>query len=87
MSALVTDQFRILNRSNFVESFFDDKNSYYVTVGLPNPSITGFGRTTTWNTNPPAPIDNFQYTSHSGDVMMFGKKVSSSNVKRLIRRY
>ncbi len=86
MSALVTDQFRILNASNFVESFFDDKNSYYVTVGLPNPSITGFGRTTTWNTNPPAPIDNFQYTSHSGDVMMFGKKVSSSNVKRLIRR-
>ena len=86
MSALVTDQFRILNASNFVESFFDDKNSYYVTVGLPNPAITGFGRTTTWNTNPPAPIDNFQYTSHSGDVMMFGKKVSSSNVKRLIRR-
>tara|TARA_B100000085_G_scaffold102490_1_gene93267 strand:+ start:10553 stop:12115 length:1563 start_codon:yes stop_codon:yes gene_type:complete len=87
MSALVTDQFRILNASNFVESFFDDKNSYYVTVGLPNPAITGFGRTTTWNTNPPAPIDNFQYTSHSGDVMMFGKKVSSSNVKRLIKRY
>ena len=87
MSALVTDQFRILNASNFVESFFDDKNSYYVTVGLPNPSLTGFGRTTTWNTNPPAPIDNFQYTSHSGDVMMFGKKVSSSNVKRLIKRY
>ena len=86
MSALVTDQFRILNASNFVESFFDDKNSYYVTVGLPNPAITGFGRTTTWNTSPPAPIDNFQYTSHSGDVMMFGKKVSSSNVKRLIRR-
>jgi len=86
MSALVTDQFRILNASNFVESFFDDKNSYYITLGLPNPTIDGFGRSSTWNTNTPAPIDNLQYTSHSGDVTMFGKKVSSSNVRRLIRR-
>ena len=86
MSALVTDQFRILNASNFVESFSDDKNSYYITLGLPNPTAVGFGRSSTWNTNPPAPIDNLQYNSHAGDVMMFGKKVSSSNIRRLIRR-
>ena len=86
MSALVTDKFRILNASNFVESFSDDKNSYYVTVGLPNPTVVGYGRSTTWNTNPPAPIDNFQYVSHTGDTMMFGKKVPASNVRRLIRR-
>ena len=86
MSALVTDQFRILNASNFIESFSNDKNSYYITVGLPNPAITGFGRTSDWNVNPPAPIDNFQYVSHSGDITMFGKKVSSNNVRRLIRR-
>ena len=53
MSALVTDQFRILNASNFVESFSDDKNSYYITVGLPNPTVVGYGRSNTWNTNPP----------------------------------
>ena len=86
MSALVTDQFRILNASNFVESFSDDKNSYYITLGLPNPTAVGFGRSSTWNTDPPAPIDNLQYNSHAGDVMMFGKKVSSSNIRRLIRR-
>ena len=57
MSALVTDQFRILNASNFVEYFSDEKNSYYITVGLPNPTIVGYGRSNTWNTNPPAPID------------------------------
>ncbi len=86
MSALVTDQFRILNANNFVDSFFDDKNSYYVTVGLPNPNILGYGRSTTWNTNPPAPIDSFSYVSHTGDTVMFGKKVPASNVRRLIRR-
>ena len=86
MSALVTDQFRILNASNFVESFSDEKNSYYITVGLPNPTIVGYGRSNTWNTNPPAPIDNLDYNSHSGDVAMFGRRVTGSNVRRLVRR-
>tara|TARA_A100001234_G_scaffold161434_1_gene142664 strand:+ start:12730 stop:14289 length:1560 start_codon:yes stop_codon:yes gene_type:complete len=86
MSALVTDQFRILNASNFVESVENSSNSYYITVGLPNPTIVGYGRSNTWNTNPPAPIDNLDYNSHVGDVVLYGKKVSSSNVRRLVRR-
>ena len=86
MSALVTDQFRILNAGNFVESVENSSNSYYITVGLPNPTIVGYGRSNTWNTNPPAPIDNLAYTKHSGDVVLYGKKVSSSNVRRLVRR-
>ena len=45
MSAIVTDQFRILNASNFVESVENSSNSYYITVGLPNPTIVGYGRT------------------------------------------
>ena len=49
MSALVTDQFRILNANNFVESIEADGNSYYVQVGLPNPVGTTFGRDQTWN--------------------------------------
>ena len=52
MPALVTDQFRILNASNFVESVEGSANSYYITVSLPNPAVAGFGRTTTWNTLP-----------------------------------
>ena len=86
MSALVTDQFRILNASNFVESVEDSSNSYYITVGLPNPTIVGYGRSNTWNTNPPAPIDSLGYRKHSGDTVLYGKKVSSSNVRRLVRR-
>ena len=34
MPAVVTDQFRIFNANNFVDSLFDASNSYYVFLGL-----------------------------------------------------
>jgi hypothetical protein len=86
MSAIVTDQFRILNTNNFIESAENDSNSYYIFLSLPNPTQVGFGRTTSWNTNVPNPTDNFSYQSHVGDTMLFGKKVTSANIKRVIRR-
>jgi hypothetical protein len=86
MSALVTDQFRIFNANNFIESIENSANSYYVYVGLPNPSAVGFGRSDNWDTNTPSPIDNFDYEYHYKDNMMFGKKISASNVRRLVRR-
>ena len=90
MSAIVTDQFRILNANNFVESVENTNNSYYVFVGLSNPtgagSLVGYGRSANWNSNTPSPIDSFAYRSHTSDTMMFGKKVSSANIRRIIRR-
>ena len=90
MSAIVTDQFRILNANNFVESVEDTNNSYYVFLGLSNPDgipgLVGYGRSSDWNTVTPSPTDSFAYLRHSGDTMMFGKKVSSANIRRLIRR-
>jgi len=86
MSAIVTDQFRILNASNFIDSVESSSNSYYIFLGLPNPSFIGFGRTDTWNTSPPAPTDNFAYNKHTGDTMMFGQKISPANIRRIIRR-
>ena len=90
MSAIVTDQFRILNANNFVESVENTNNSYYVFVGLANPqgadTVVGYGRSGNWNSNTPAPTDSFSYRAHSGDTMMFGKKVSSANIRRIIRR-
>jgi hypothetical protein len=44
MSAIVTDQFRVSNAKNFVDSVLDPQNSHYVFLSLPNPSIVGFGR-------------------------------------------
>ena len=87
MAAIVTDQFRILNANNFVETVDDSTNSYYITLGLANPALAvGFGRTTSWNTDTPNPVDNFNYINHSGDTTIFGKKVTSANIRRLITR-
>jgi len=90
MSAIVTDQFRILNANNFVESVENTNNSYYVYVGLPNPkgagTLVGYGRSGDWDTDTPSPTDSFSYRLHSGDTMMYGKKVSSANIRRIIRR-
>ena len=88
MAAIVTDQFRILNANNFVETVDNSANSYYVVVGLTNPTSpsVGFGRSTTWNTNTPSPEDSFNYINHTGDTQIFGKKVTSDNVRRLITR-
>ena len=84
MSAIVTDQFRILNASNFVDSI--ESNSYYITLGLANPVAAGYGRTSDWNTNPPSPTDNLSYAAHTGDTVLFGKKITSANVRRIVRR-
>jgi hypothetical protein len=88
MSAIVTDQFRILNANNFVESVVNPANSYYVFAGLPNPEpdSVGFGRTTDWDIYIPDPTDNVQYLSHYRDTSIFGKRVTSSNIRRIIKR-
>ena len=57
MSAIVTDQFRINNAGNFLGDVNNSLNSYYVFVGLSNPSskftsVAAFGRNATdalWN--------------------------------------
>jgi hypothetical protein len=93
MPAIVTDQFRILNTNNFINSFSDDSNSYYVTLGLPNPNSPGFARDPQWD-GPnvvgtgviPNPIDNDEYLSQYRDISLFGKKITQSNIRRVVRR-
>ena len=53
MSAIITDQLRILNAKNFVSSATDSSNSYYVFIGLPN--ATEYD--SNWDKNPPSPKD------------------------------
>jgi hypothetical protein len=86
MAAIVTDQFRILNASNFIDSVTSDDDSYYVFLGLDNPAQVGFGRTTNWNTDIPNPTDNLEYSTHYKDTSLFGKKITSSNIRRIIRK-
>jgi hypothetical protein len=95
MPAFVTDQFRILNTNNFVNSIDSGTDNYYVFVGLPNPVRNGFGRNINWDYQDapdpnlavlPNPTDNFDYLPHYGDTIVYGKKIISQNVKRCIRR-
>jgi hypothetical protein len=86
MAAIVTDQFRIINASNFINSVTGGNDSYYVFLGLDNPAQIGFGRTTNWDSNIPNPTDNLEYLSHYRDTSLFGKKITSSNIRRLIRK-
>ena len=86
MSAIVTDQFRILNATNFINSTQDSSNSYYIFVGLSNPTTSGFGRNSAWNTTPPDPTDNIDYINHYESTILFGKKITSANIRRVIRK-
>ena len=86
MAALITDEFRLFNANNFVESVTNPDNSYYIFVGLPNPVGDQFGRSPDWNNDPLAPTDNFSYINHCYDTMMYGRRITPGNVKRVIRR-
>ena len=85
MPAVVTDQFRIFNANNFVDSLLDSSNSYYVFLGLSNPTnvAPGFGRTTTANW-PLNPVDNFQYRSHYRDYLV--KKYQVRTLEELLKK-
>ena len=96
MSAIVTDQFRINNAGNFLGDVNSSENSYYVFVGLSNPSAAvrssvAFGRNANnaqWNSDitRKKPIDNFNYSNHVKDTMIFGKKITLDNVRRVVRK-
>lgn len=95
MPAFVTDQFRILNTNNFINSIETGSDNYYVFVGLPNPNQNSFGRNEYWDSQDlvdageavlPNPTDNFDYLPHYGDTMLYGKKVTSQSLRRSIRK-
>ena len=66
MSAIITDQIRILNASNFVSGVTTATKSYYSFVGLPNPTDIQ----SDWDTSPPAPKDNFSEQNDYWDTMI-----------------
>jgi len=90
MPAIISDQFRILNAETFVKSFTGigtTTNVYYTFIGLPNSTDTATGSgTTDWNTNVPAPKDMFKEQNDYFDTMIALKKVSTEDVRRMIRK-
>jgi hypothetical protein len=82
MSAIITDQIRILNAKNFVLSATSESNSYYTFVGLPNAESYD----SNWNNNPPPPKDCFEQENDYWDTMIGLKKINSGDVKLVVRK-
>ena len=82
MSAIITDQLRILNAKNFVAGVQSSSNSYYAFIGLPNAS----DYQSDWNTNPPAPLDSLDQSNDYYDTMLALKKINSSDITQVIRK-
>ena len=82
MSAIITDQIRILNAKNFISGITTSDNSYYAFVGLPNPTSIQ----SDWDNDPPAPIDNFNDVNDYWDTVLALKKISSSDVMQVVKK-
>ena len=82
MPAIITDQIRVLNASNFVSGISTTDNSYYVFIGLPNATDVEAD----WNTNTPAPIDNFDDHDDIYDTLISAKKIAAADTLRVIRK-
>jgi hypothetical protein len=82
MSAIITDQLRILNAKNFVSAASSSSNSYYTFVGLTNAS----DYSSEWEANPPAPRDSFDQENDYWDTMVTLKKIKETDVVQVIRK-
>ena len=82
MSAIITDQLRILNARNFISGVTSTTNSYYSFVGLPNPN----DYSSSWDTDPPAPKDSFEQEDDYWDTMVALKKISPSDVRQVVTK-
>ena len=82
MSAIITDQIRILNAKNFVAGVANTENSYYSFIGLPNPSDVQ----TNWDTDPPTPKDSFDQERSYYDTMIAMKKINNADIRQVVAR-
>jgi len=82
MSAIITDQIRILNAKNFVAGVSSSASSYYSFVGLPNSTEIQVD----WDVNPPSPKDSFDEENNYWDTMIALKKINTSDVRQVVEK-
>jgi hypothetical protein len=76
--AVVTDKLRITNCSNFIKDVAS--GNYYTFIGFPD-SAQFYP---TWGSTRPDPIDDFFYLNSYKDTILGVKKLTSSNIIRVI---
>jgi hypothetical protein len=82
MSAIITDQFRILTAKTFVGEVQSSSSSYYAFLGLPNATDYQID----WDADPPAPMDSLNQSNEYWDTMLSLKKVTSGDVSEVVRK-
>ena len=82
MAAIITDQLRIVNASNFVSGVQSSANSYYAFIGLPNAG----NYSSTWDSDPPAPKDAFSQSDDYYDTMLAVKRINSADISQVVRK-
>lgn len=82
MSAIITDQLRILNAKNFVAGITSTGNAYYSFIGLPNATDYDLN----WDVTPPAPKDNFDEENNYWDSIIALKRITDSDIRQVVRK-
>lgn len=88
MSAIITDQFRILNAETFTKSLVASgttANNYYTFIGQPNAYNSLAGGASNWNDGP-APLDGFKEEYEVKDTILTLKKITQDDIRRVVRK-
>jgi len=86
MSAIITDQLRILSARSFVTDITSSGNSYYSFVGLPNSSDYDPYLPQEWDVLPPSPKDSFDEENNYWDTLIALKKILIDDVRQVVRK-
>jgi len=78
MPAIVTDNLKIRNCTNFINDV--SNGNYYTFIGLSNYN----NYFSDWNSNTPDPVDNFNYLHEYKNTLLGVKKITSSDTIRVI---
>ena len=85
MPAIISDNLKIQNCSNFISQIAgsannDNESNYYMFIGLANPDEYF----SDWDSNPQSPIDNTTYLNSYRDNILGVKRIKESDVVRVI---
>ena len=85
MAAIITEKFRLHNADQFEESFTESaNNTYYLFIGKSTPYTSGTSGGS--DSSPPTPVDGPSDEFFSWDDMLAAKKITSSEIQRVIPR-
>ena len=86
MSAIISDQFRILNAETFVSSLISGQNRAYSFIGQPNATNPEVGiGITSWGFGP-APLDTLDQENKIKETIIALKKITSADVRLAIKK-